>query len=96
MKTSSLLLTLLLSFNGYASQEDIDKIEAAAMTLDTPALQRLSKSSEGYAAALAHYRLSVAYAYVDQGNEDKALTALDAAIEQTETLTQDRPEESES
>ncbi len=95
MKASLLLFTLLLSLNGHASQEAIDQIETAAMQLDTPTLLRLAKSNAGYAAALANYRLSIAYAFVGQDKPDEARAALNIAIKQVENLTKNQAEDSE-
>ena len=61
MKKLILAAALTFSFNTFAEQATIDRIDDASNTLNTETLTTLTQSSQGYDQAYANYRLGLAY-----------------------------------
>ena len=79
----SLLLVTTLSVN--ANQADVDRIEQAAMILNVEELTELANQYNGYAQALAYYRLAIGQNL--RGLSEQANNSLDRAIKPLESLT---------
>lgn len=90
----ALLVSILLSTNVYAAQSTINDIEAAAMQLASEQLTEIESRTQGYDQALSQYRLSVTYNVI--GEQQKAKTALNQAIENLEKITEQQPNDDEA
>lgn len=88
--TSGLLYSAALFMGSVcAEQVDIDRVEAAAATLNIEKLKMLSTELTGYDAALAHYRLSLSASLKQQS--ELAESALDDSMKLLEILKSEQP-----
>lgn len=97
MKLNKTILVAALGFfistQAMAGQQEINQIEQAASTLDTPRLQALAKTVSGYDLALAEYRLALSFNL--KGNGDEAKNWINQAMATLESLEQTHPENAE-
>ena len=98
MKTNKTLKSLALAgvvFSNqlFAGQAEIDRVEAAAATLDVQALSQLTTELNGYDYALAEYRLAVGANFAEQ--KSMAITAINNSIEALQALDEETPENAE-
>jgi tetratricopeptide (TPR) repeat protein len=90
----SILFALLVNTSVMADQASVDAIESASMTLNQTELSSLAEQTSGFDKALANYRLALAQNL--NGDADSASKALDSAIEQLESLTEQNLDDAES
>ena len=85
---TALFFTGLMTSTAIAGQDNIDRVELAASSLNFKDLQQLSTELQGYDAALANYRLALTANLTERS--DDAEVALDKAMEILEQLQQEQ------